>query len=289
MEKEKKNEIKSLFYFVIGILIAVNIYLSFTIIPGGERGVVFSKTTGVQGYVFDEGFHFKKPIIDEVIKFEVRTTKTEMTTASTSQDQQIVTAVVALNYHLNPETVNKLYQEVGTDYIQRIINPALEGSIKTGMAQFKAEELIRQRELVVFKITEILKQKLEDKHIIVDNVNLINVDFSEKYDAAIESKVEAEQQAKKAENDLQRIKIEKEQIIVRAEAEKQKSILNAQAQAESILIQAQAEAEAIKVKQEALKQSREVLDYKWIETWDGKLPHYYGGNANLLLSMNKSN
>jgi regulator of protease activity HflC (stomatin/prohibitin superfamily) len=259
---------------VILLLISFN---SFTIIGGGERGVIFSKIDGIKDNVLGEGLNFKTPFFDKIIRFEVRTKKYDLITASTSADQQIVQANVVLNYRLNPVTVNKLYQEVGKDFENRIIRPALEGSIKTAMAKFKAENLIKEREKVMIEVSNILKDKIKENHIIVEDINIIDLDFSEKYDAAIEAKVEAEQQAKKAENDLARIKIEAEQKVVRAEAEKKRNIL-----------EAEGEAEAIKIKQEALQQSAEVLEYKWIETWDGKLPTYYGGSEELLLTMDQT-
>ena len=266
-------------FSILGIVLFLIIILDgFVIIGGGERGVVFSRISGVQDHVLDEGFHFKKPFIDNIIKYEVRTTKAVTTTASTSFDQQLVEAQVVLNFHLNPSSVNTLYQTVGLDYGGRIISPALEGSIKAGMAKFKAEDLVQKRDEVRLVIFEDVKAKLGEHGIIADAVNIVDIDFSEKYDAAIEAKVEAEQQARKAENDLQRIQIEKEQKIVKAEAEKQKLIL-----------EAEGEAEAIRIKQEALTQSKEVLSYKWIETWNGELPRVMSGDSSdVMLLINQS-
>jgi regulator of protease activity HflC (stomatin/prohibitin superfamily) len=282
----KESDIIGLFIAgCIGLFLFIILLGSFTIIGGGERGVVFSKSSGVQDGVLSEGFHFKKPIIDEIIKFEVRTTKYELTTESSSFDQQIVKVTVVLNYNLNPESVNNIYQDVGKDYVNRIIKPALEGSVKSAMAKFKAEELIQKRSEVTLAIKDDFMEKIDQKYIIVTDLNMVNVDFSEAYDLAIEQKVTAEQEALRAKNELEKTKIEKEQSIVRAEAEKQRVILEAEAKSQSVLINAEAEAKAILLIQEEISKSPDYIGYLKITKWNGVLPATLVGEQDVMVAL----
>ncbi len=282
-----KKSGKSLFLIIILILIIFVAMSSYTIIPGGYQGIIFSKISGIKDVTLSEGFHFKTPIVDEVVKIEVRTKKIEQNTISTSLDQQIVETTYALTYRVNKEQAGILYREVGLDFENRIIVPALQGSIKTVMAQYAASDLIRKRDEVAIKIKEIIAEKLKESYLTVVGFELTDIDFSEKYDLAIEAKVQAEQEALKAKNELERIKIEAEQKIIQAEASKQQTILEAEAQAQAIELRAQADAKAIEILQEQLDNSPDYLEFKKIEKWDGVLPSTYAGTEDVFMTIGK--
>lgn len=260
-------------------------FSSFTIVGAGERGVVVSATSGVTDEILGEGFHFKTPFIDRVVDINVQTQKVEQQTASTSQDQQIVNVKLALNYHANPDSVNKLYQEIGNDYVSRIILPALEDSVKATMAQYKAEDLIKKRDEVGLKAKEHLMNKINNKYVTVDGLNIIEIDFSDSYNLAIEAKVTAEQEVEREKNVLEQIKIQKEQTIIKAEAEKQKSILEAEAQAEKILIEANAQSEAIEKINSAIAQNEQYLTYQWISQWNGVTPTMVNDGSGFIVDL----
>jgi len=97
--------------------------------------------------------------------------------------------------------------------------------------------------------------RLSEHAIMVDEFNIIDFEFSPSFNEAIESKVKAEQLKLKADRDLERIKIEKEQMIAAA----------------------QGKAEAIRIEAQALIQNPKVVELRWIEKWDGKVPTYWGG------------
>ncbi len=288
--KEGVNKAKRVVSKITGstflIIIAVVLVLSsYTIIPGGYQGVIFSKISGIQDVTLGEGFHFKKPFIDQIVKIEVRTKKIEENTVSTSQDQQIVQTTYALNYRVNKDQASKLYQEIGLDYENRIIVPALKGAIKTVMAQYVAADLIQKRDEVSIKIEELIRDKLKDQYLSVERFELTEIDFSDTYDLAIEAKVQAEQEALKAKNELERIKIEAEQKIVRAEADKAQRILEAEANAEAIELEANAQAKAIAVINVQLQSSPDYLEYKRIDKWNGILPNVVAGDGDVLLTV----
>lgn len=238
----------------VSLVVALLVFLlvnPFVIVSAGHRGVVLN-WGAVSDKVLAEGFHFRVPIMQRVIKLDVRTVKYEVETLAYSKDLQTVHTNLALNYHLNPDKTNKVYQEIGTDFESRIINPAIQEVVKAVVAKFPAQELIEKRDLVKEEIKHKLSERLGITNMLVDETSIANFDFSDQYEKAIEAKQVAQQDALKAENELKRIKIEAEQRVA----------------------QAQAEAEAIKIQAQAITQQggRDYVQLKAIEKWNGNLP-----------------
>lgn len=260
-EGPKFNWKKNMKYILLGILVVFILLNSFTIISAGYRGVVL-QLGAVSEKVFDEGIHLKIPFIETVIPVEVRVQKTESPATAASKDLQNVTTTVAVNFHLDPGTVNRLYQNVGLDYQNRIVEPAISESLKATTAKYTADELISKRSEVSQQIKELLAKKLSAYNIVLDEINITEFKFSEEYNKAIEQKQVAEQQALKSKLDLERIKIEKEQTITQAEAA-----------AEALRLQKQ------QVTPELIRLREIEAQMKAIEKWDGKLPTTTGAGA----------
>jgi regulator of protease activity HflC (stomatin/prohibitin superfamily) len=162
---------------------------------------------------------------------------------------------VALNYNIDPAQVARLYQEVGTDYKSRIIDPAMQEGVKASTAKFTAEELITKREAVREDTKAQLKARLQVSGIIVTEFNITNFNFSKVFNDAIEAKVTAEQQALAAKNKLEQIKFEAEQRIAEAKGK----------------------AEAMTVESNALRSNPMILELRALEKWNGILPQVTGG------------
>ena len=144
------------------------------------------------------------------------------------------------------------------------LNAELQEAVKATTAKFTAEELITKREEVKEEIKANLSERLLENNIVVDEFNIIDFDFSKAFNEAIEQKVTAEQLKLKAERELERIIIEKQQQITQAEAK-----------AQAILIEAQ-----------ALRANAQVVELRWIEKWDGKTPQYWG-EASPFIGINR--
>lgn len=249
-------------YIIMGVVTALIIILalnSFVIVNAGQRGIIL-QLGAVRPVVLDEGLHFKLPFVQTVIPVEVRVQKSQSDQTAASRDLQTVTTTVAVNFHLDPTQVNKLYQNVGLAYGERIVDPAIGESVKAITAQYTAEELISKRSEVSAKIKETLSSKLATYYMVLDEINITEFKFSDEYNNAIEQKQIAEQQALKASLDLQRVEIEAKQKIEQAKAE-----------AESLRLQKQ------EVTPELVKLREIEAQMKAIEKWDGKLPNVTGG------------
>ncbi|MGI6374131.1 MAG: prohibitin family protein [Patescibacteria group bacterium] len=254
-QMESLNSLKKKLPKIIIILIVLILALNAVgTIGAGERGVLL-QFGAVQDRVLGEGLYFKIPLIQEVQKMDVKIQKDEVPASASSKDLQIVTSVIAINYNIDPSSVNLIWQEVGKNYNQRIIAPAIQEAVKAVTAKFTAEELIIKREEVKDEIKKNLTNRLAKRHIEVVELNIIAFDFSKSFNEAIEAKVTAEQLKLKSERDLERIKIEAEQKVVEAEGK----------------------AKAIKTEAEALVSNPKVVELRWIEKWDGVTPTYWGG------------
>lgn len=244
---------------VILFLVAMVLLNSYTIVQAGQRGIIL-QLGAVNPVVYSEGLHFKIPFIQEIVPIDVRVQKAESDQTAASKDLQVVTTTVAVNFHLDPEQVNKLYQGVGLSFKERIVDPAVSESLKAATAQYTAEELISRRSEVSTKVKEVLSSKLATYFMQLDEINITEFKFSTEFNNAIEQKQIAEQQALKANLDLQRIEIEARQKIESAKAE-----------AESLRLQKQ------EVTPELVELRKIEAQIEAIKKWDGKMPNVTGG------------
>lgn len=201
----------------IGIVILILLLSSFTTISPGEQGIVLRMSSIDR--VVENGFHFKLPFVEEVVKINTQVQKEQVEATAASKDLQNVSAAVALNYNLFADKVEALYSKIGTNYKERIIDPAIQEAIKASTAKYTAEELVTKREQVRNDIKLALTERLTPEYINVTEVSITNFDFSPSFNAAIEAKVTAEQNALAAKNKLEQVKYEAEQKIASAEAE----------------------------------------------------------------------
>jgi regulator of protease activity HflC (stomatin/prohibitin superfamily) len=238
----------------IAALLFITVLWPFGMIAAGERGVHL-RFTAVTGKIFNEGLYFRIPLIETVQKLEVKIQKVETIAAAASKDLQTVHSTVALNFHIDPDRTARIYQDVGLQYRERIIDPAMQEAIKSSTAKFTAEELITKRELVRDDIKNSLRAKLGEHDILVDEFNIVDFQFSKVFNDAIEAKVTAEQQALAARNKLEQIKFEADQKVAEAKGK----------------------AEAITIESNALRSNPQILELRALEKWNGVLPQVTGG------------
>lgn len=254
----------------LGGLLTLGLFFgSYTIVPAGSRAVIYSSVSGVQMTPLGEGFHLKIPFLQTANRISVQVQKTEYDTTAASKDLQNVQTKLAVNFHTTPEVTPKLFQQYGADYVENVVHPAVNETVKAVMAQYPAEELITKREEVKGKIEVALASTLSKANVSVDNVYITNFEFSKEYSDAIEQKQVAQQRVLKSEQDLARIKVEASQKIAQAEAE-----------AKSLALQRD-------VITAQLVHLREIEAFQnAIAKWDGHLPTtMVGGNTSSLLNL----
>ena len=264
------NLVRGVAIGIIGlIVIGVMASAAVQIVDAGHRGVLLHwNAVDVTVPPLDEGLHFVIPFQDTVVNMEVRTLLFVKGTSAASKDLQTVTTEVTVNYHPDPESINVLYKEVGLNYQNRIIAPAVEEVVKQVTANYNAEELITKRPLVKSDIEQEITKRLNVYNLITEVISITDFQFSALFSAAIESKVEAEQKAFKAENDLKRIEVEARQRAAQAEG-----------LAAANIAEASGEAEAIRIINAALAQNPAYLEWLKTQAWDGKLPLVVGSGG----------
>jgi prohibitin 2 len=243
------------------------------IVPAGYRGVM--TTFGHPSEeVYGEGLHFRIPIAQVLHLMDVRIARSEGEGDAASRDLQQVRVKVIVNYHLDPQAVPAAFRGIAQsteEVAARIIDPARPEAFKAVTAQFTAEELITKRTLVRDQIAALLREKLTRHGLVLDEFAIVNFAFSPSFTAAIEGKVNAEQQRLMAERDLLRIRVEAEQKVASATAE-----------AESLRLQRQ------EVTPQLIELRRTENERKAIDKWDGKLPTTTAGGAVPFLSLSAS-
>ena len=247
---------------IAGIVVVILFILKpWVQIGAGERGIVLN-FGAVQDKVLSEGIHFKIPIVQTVEVMDVKIQKATTDAASSSSDLQDVDMSVALNYHVIPEEANLVYQTIGVQFKDRIIDPAIQEVMKAVSARYTAEELITKRPAVSSEMKDALTTRLLESKIAVDAFSIINFSFSQTFTDAIEAKQTAEQNALKAKRDLDRIKVEAEQTIAAATAE-----------AEALRLQ------KMNISPDLIELRKIEANLKAIEKWNGILPEVTGAGA----------
>ena len=238
------------------LLLGALLFRPFTIVNAGERGVVmhFGK---VQDKVLDEGMHPIVPIFTSVKKLSVRVQKNDISARAASKDLQDVTTDVAINWHIEPEQVNRVYQRIGGNdqIVNGIITPAVSEVVKAATAKKNVEEILTKRTELKSEIDETLKERLAAYGLAVDDISLVNFGFSPEFNKAIEAKQIAEQEAKQAEF-----------IALRATKEAEAEVNRAKGQAEAQRLQ-------------RLTLTPELLQKQAIEKWNGQFPVVMGGSG----------
>lgn len=244
-------------------LIFVLFFFPIVIVGAGERGVVFNNFTGIEDRILNEGTHFRVPFLQSVTKISVRTQKTDVRAEAASKDLQTVATDIVINWHLDSSKVNKIYQQIGDEATvrDRIIIPAVNEVVKAATAQLNVSEVLSKRTQLKADIDELLRQRLEKHGILLDDVSITNVNFSDEFNRAIEQKQVAQQQA--------------EQALFKAQ--------EASATAQATINIARGEAEANRLKQQSLTDS--LLQLRAIEKWNGVLPQVTSG-ATPLINLN---
>lgn len=250
----------------IALVLAVILFESFTVVPAGHVGV--QTTLGdVNMRALQAGVNFVNPI-SSVRDVEVRVKRADLQGASAgTKDLQSVHTDIVVQYRMSPEKVPAIYKEFGLNVDDKILGPGVNEAFKAVTAHYNSEELITKRDQVSAEILNHVKSKVAPFDIEINGISLVNFGFSPEYQKAIEAKVIATQQKQKAEQDLERIKVE----------------------AQSRIAQAEGEAKAISIQASAIQNQggAAYVNLRAIEKWDGKLPQYNGGGAVPFINVGK--
>lgn len=248
-------------------------------IPTGHTGVLttFGK---VENHTLEAGMNFKAPW-QSVVTMDNRVQKQSTDLICFSSDIQEVSMKYTVNYQISSADAMTIYKTIGIDYYTNIIVPNITESVKTAVAHYNAEALVSGRSELSKVIQDDLTARLANYNIIVVSASIEDMDFTDAFTNAVEAKQVAEQNKLKAQT-------EAEQRIIEANAAAEIAKVNAEAaaeakkiaaDAEAYEIAAKAEAEAAANKQIAESLTKELIEYKYYETWNGELPGVVGADT----------
>ncbi len=261
------NKIKIAAAVITAIVIIVVLAESIVIVEAGHRGVVLY-LGAVENRVLGEGVHFVTPFVEQVVSMEVRTQKFQAEATAASNDLQEVQSVIAVNYRIDPQQTNEIYQKLGVNYQDRVISPTIQESVKASVAKFNAEELITKRETAKSVIADAIRNTLSRDNIEVQNVFITDFKFSDAFANQIEQKVVAFQKFLTEQNNLRAIEVVANQTVAQAEGA-----------ARANAAKASGESEAIKIITLQLRESPEYLQWQAITKWNGQMPYAVGSSG----------
>lgn len=266
----------------MGIVCAVVLFILamfFMVITGNTvpEGFVGIKTTwgkAEQG-VLGPGFHIVMPIAQAIQRVETRVVTHPLKDVdAASQELQTVKVSGTLNYHVPPDAAYNLFRTVGTNFAERVIDPAFNDYIKEVTPKYQADQILARRDEIRTATKNALSANLERYGIIIDDIYISNINYSNDYQQAIEKKQTAQQQVEAEKQVLAQKQIQAEQAVVqsRGEGDAQKARAEGQAAANLALTQSI---------------SPVLVDYNRWAKWDGKMPTVMSGEGGgVLLQMN---
>ncbi len=277
-EKNKKFGSKIALICVIAVVLLIVLFNSFSIVEEGYIGVKYRFGKIVQDNL-TAGLNVHIPFIEEIREVDVREQVYAISTdAYTSDTQSVKPIELKLNYCYDSSKLSDIIRNVGISNVEaKLLVPNVQKIAKDAIGKVKAEQLVQSRADVTNEIQSALTEILAKDGIIVTAFAIENIYFDEAFEASIQAKVIAEQDALKMENKTKEKEEEAKQVVIAAEAE-----------AKSKKIAAEAEAAAIKAIQEQLSRSPNYVDYFRIEKWNGELPQVVSDGVNPFVALEGS-
>jgi regulator of protease activity HflC (stomatin/prohibitin superfamily) len=272
---EKQNEdaqfvenFKSVFFTVLQWL-AVLIFLfgSWFTVAEGERAILttFGKASN---HIYEAGLHIKVPLIQDVKTFDVKTIRADFKTSTYTKDIQTANIVVSYSYNLISNDIVETYKTYGNQWQERILYPNLEQAVKAEVGTWNADQMVANRDKVASNILASLQARMIEHSypVSITNFQMINIDYSDQFENAIEKKVVAEQAALEEANKTKQVEQKAKQQITSAKAE----------------------AESMRIRANALTNNPKLVNYEFVQKWDGKLPQIMTGDSMpILMNLNK--
>jgi regulator of protease activity HflC (stomatin/prohibitin superfamily) len=258
--KMEKDILGKLMVPVILVAAAVIGLSSFFVIPPGEVAVKTRMGAIVDSY--SEGLHFKMPLLEGITKFSIQIQRADIKTQAFSKDLQTMNASLVVNHRIQKETVVSIYRNLGPSYVSNIVDPSVQEVFKAIAARYTAERIISERSEMVAAINDEVKERLSKKEIIVTDISVTDLDFTDQFLKAVEDKQVAEQQAMMS-----------EKLVVKAKRDAEQQIAKSRGEAEALRMQRE------QVTPMLIELRKVDAQLKAIEKWNGVLPGYVGAGV----------
>ncbi len=267
-----------IFAVIIAVVVLAIVFNCFTIVQEGFIGVKYQFGRIVEDNL-SAGLNFRIPFVEEIEEVDIRdqiySVKAD---AYTSDTQSVNELQLKLNYRYSSAMLSNIIRETGINNVEnKLLVPNVAKIAKDAIGKVKAEDLVQSRGQVQATIQSELTEVLSPYGIIVTAFAIENLNFDPAFEASIQEKVIAAQDALKMENKTKEKEEEAKQIVIEA-----------QANADSQVAIAKAEAEAISLIEEQLANSPNYIDYFKLQKWNGILPQVIGDGVNPFIALGDS-
>jgi regulator of protease activity HflC (stomatin/prohibitin superfamily) len=240
------------------IILVIGFAGPFVEVPAGNVGVV-TNFGQVQVVTREPGLHIVIPIVQHVTNVDTRVQPHQFEEIdAASRELQTVRLTGTMNYHIDGQFASDLFQRVGTDFAEKIIDPAFNDFIKTVVPSYSVNEILAKRDEIRSLAKDLLGANLAQYHIIVDDIYIANIAFSDGFQQAIEDKQVAEQ----------RVQTE-QQILAQKQIQAQQAVAQAKGEADAIVTLATGQAEANDLLAASL--TDQILQYQYIQKLTDKI------------------
>lgn len=235
-----------------------------TQVDEGSRGIetYFGKMVGEP---LAPGLHWYNPITTSIVEMDVREQVLKETTEVFTRDTQKVNVTYALTFYPQVDKIGFLYSQFGLNWYQKVIPQVVLGGLKDAIGKYIADDLVGKREESKLAAQKEITEALLSRAVIVTRLDIVNLDFDDGYEKAVEEKVVAIQKAQEAKNKTVQVEEEAKQKLKAAEAD----------------------AEAMRIKSQALSQNQNLVSYELVQKWNGVLPTTVAGGSIPLLNVDK--
>ena len=189
------------------------------LVKAGEKAVLFNYLSGSFSNTFNEGYHLRLPFITRAVVYEVRTRYLEENAQSANKDLQNIDFQYRILYRPDPNFLAQLTERIGTNYSEKIVPSISKEVAKTVIAKYNAQQLLSNREQVSADIKTVLKERLAQFYIHLEDVAITQISFSKEFEKSVEEKQIAQQHAERMKYTVERAKEIKKQSIIMAEQE----------------------------------------------------------------------
>lgn len=250
-----RNALDALRLFAVLLAFAL-LSTFFVVVPVGERGVLL-RLGAVQPRVLGEGLHLIVPGVQAVKTLSVRLQSHLQKSEAATRDLQDVSLDLAVRWHLPPDRLPRVYERLGdpSAIVRNVLEPGVEDGLKTVVATLTAEQLITERDAFRERLETLLTERLAPFDVVLDGIDLVQLDFSPRFRAAVEAKQVAEQDARRAAYEA----------------------ITAQRQAAARVYRAEGQAKSQELLQATL--TPEILQHEALERWNGHLPLVMGNDS----------
>lgn len=258
----KKGVIWTVISFIL-VMMFIFVPFSFHTVDATEVGVVKQL-----GKLVDEegpGTYFDFWVVRKVTKIDSKVKTINLDTAAYSKDAQTMTYSMKIQYQILPDKARDIVSKYGTmDALEARLSSISNDRTKAVMGSYTAMDIIAKRSEMAPLVSQTISEAVGDSYFAkIVSVEIINIDFSDAFEQAVEDKMIAEQ------NQLKQ------------QYENEAKVAKSKADAEAKIVAAEAEAKANKLLEQTL--TDKMLQKQYLEKWDGKLPSVVAGDETAVI------